>query len=279
MSDVPAWVWEQEKAEREAVRRRLEGGREGLPVSSAHDATPKAEVIAPLAAMRGDFERRMGSLVCRGEVDRVPYCFGVDRRSCPERDAADCPRRIVEFEARRTASQGAPVGLAEIYEGFGIPAGIAKTLTGVDHPFEIRRAVQKAESWWNTKPRPRVLVLHGGSQIGKSVGAAALVATWSGRFVHVPTGFRNRVRDSAYQQALLYPALLVFDDLGGESLDGLDEVKGRFDGVFCARVDAGLFTVITTNSASEIRSRYGARVAERINKHGLVEVIGKEEQP
>ena len=271
MSD-DSWIWEEDERERAEVRRRLAGDLTPIERANREAASePLANVLAPLLSIAEKIRLRMAPTVCEGLLAQVERCSERDRWRCPERESPQCPRAIRAYQQSIERSRGKAVTQIELFEGMGIPPAIARALAeDVLEPNDARSVVAE---WWKTEPRPRVLVLNGESQIGKTYAAAELCATWSGRFIHVPTVFVSKMGDKAYRDSLLGITLVVFDDLGLEKLDGFDDFKSCFDAVFCARVDAGMFTVIVTNCGSELRARYGDRVAERIKKHGWAKNI------
>lgn len=271
MSD-DSWIYEQDERERAEIRRRLAGNLTPSERANREAAgEPLANILAPLIGIAEKIRLRMVSTVCEGLLAQVERCSERDRWRCPERESPQCPRAIRAYQQSIARSRGAPLSTAAVYEGMGIPSAIARALAeDVLEPNDARSVVAE---WWAASPRPRVLVLNGESQIGKTYAAAELCATWSGQFIHVPTTFVGKMAKREYRDSLLGITLVVFDDLGLEKLDGFDDFKACFDAVFCARVDAGMFTIIVTNCGSELRERYGDRVAERIKKHGWAKNI------
>jgi hypothetical protein len=268
------WVFEEDERQRAIIRNRMALGRAGYLPEGSDRTESLASILEPLERVRRDFEMRMTNTVCHGAIVTIGNCFAADEKACSQRESSDCPKRIVEYDERLRRAAASGRGLADTYEHYGIPRAIAKLIA--DGGIEDRPARAHVDAWWQAKPRRRALVLGGASQIGKTIAACDLAARFSGRVVNVPTEFATHLRDDSYQQALQLPALLVLDDLGAESLDGFDLLKSRIDGVFCSRVDAGMYTVITTNAPGMIRERYGDRVAERLNLHGLIIELGNE---
>lgn len=272
MSDREDWIWQEDERERAEIRRRL-AGEAVSPIRAASDAMhaePPAVAIGEIKALAEKARLKMASTVCEGFSENLSLCHEWTEAACPEREAPGCPRRIAAYKRSMARNRGEALSPVELYVRSGIPRGIAETLAdGV----EDRPAMQEATAWWNTKPRPRVLVLSGANQIGKSVAAASLCSDWHGMFCYVPEWREVRLWDDAYARSLLTPGLLVLDDLGAENEK--PEFSTRLAGVFCARVDGGTFTVITTNSPDGIRKRYGDRVAERIRTHGRARSVAR----
>jgi hypothetical protein len=255
---------------RDGVRRRLAGDLTPEEKAGREYSCPEpvSTIIAPLRELVAKISERMAKTVCHGYRDEVGKCFSLTERDCPERESPSCPKRIIDFEIRLEKLKGTakPMEL-DVYQGAGIPEAIAKLIVAKE--VNETESVKVVDAWWADLKRPRVLVLIGYSQIGKTVAAANLAARWQGKFVHVPTVFCNRLRDVEYQRSLLAPGLVVFDDLGLERM--FPEFSACFDAAFCSRVDGGVFTIVTTNaSAEDLKSRYEERITERIKNHGLV---------
>jgi hypothetical protein len=264
-SEFWAKVAEEETARvRDEVKQVLEG-KVPQPVSSALD-------VRAIERIRDRAIAKMAETACKGDRLNLDVCTRAVERECPKREYNSCPRRVVALEEQLARLQPAALTPPELLKGMGVPFKIACLVVG--SAFEHRPVVAEVERWW--RGPKQVLVLLGGNQIGKSTAAAALVWRLSGRFA-TTREITARRRDLLWMDALRRPQLLVIDDLGFEPLDERDEALAAVAGLISDAVDDGKRLILTANlAASEIRPRYGDRVAERIKKNGHVPELGED---
>jgi hypothetical protein len=247
---------------REEIKRLVSDSKARTAPSPPLDLS---HVIAGVAAA-------MAETACQGSRDNLNACTWAIESSCPKREFNSCPRRILAYEAAIEKSKKGDRSPYEILTWSGVPAPIARQL--VAERYDESEAVEKARAWWQSDPRPRALWLAGNPGSGKTFAASWLVWRFGGRFVHVSAFEKNR-KDGEWLEGMRMPAVVVIDDLGAERLDGFDETLSAIQRVICQRVDAGVFTVCTSNmGGGGIRGRYGDRVADRIKGQGWVRELG-----
>lgn len=132
---------------------------------------------------------------------------------------------------------------------------------------------------WLASDRPRpILILVGGTGTGKTVAALNALSIIRGQFVDAPLlGRRCDPWRSELEQGIQFldlerTPLIVLDDLGTERADDdrFVEAFGRLVNLRQGTKDGrALRTLITSNlPPTEIRRRYGDRVADRLNEIG-----------
>lgn len=126
----------------------------------------------------------------------------------------------------------------------------------------------------------QVLILSGGTGLGKTLAALYGLAWHAARYPHLPFGehvhahdFAQRIRPRSRQEEAnalnIRAPFAVLDDFGQEELttrflESADLFFNRRQGV---TLDVPVITVITTNKQpSEIVERYGARVQSRFSR-------------
>lgn len=143
---------------------------------------------------------------------------------------------------------------------------------------EKTQAIEHVDRWLASKLR--YLVLSGGVGVGKTV-AAAYAATFNrGAVVPAPhlaqrlDPWKHEVDRGVVRLSLRVP-LLVIDDLGTEAADNARFAQAFTDAID-ARQDHGR-TLITTNlTGAQFKSRYDARIVDRIRHQGrFVELKGE----
>ena len=138
-------------------------------------------------------------------------------------------------------------------------------------------------------PTARMLVLSGAKGCGKTSAAAWVIAQdcpdsqrsislhdRAPRFIDVSKLGRVSRYDEAAMSPLETCSMLAIDDLGMEYTDAKGSFLATLDGLINARYSDQLRTVISTNlTASDFKSRYGERIADRIRESGtFVECSG-----
>lgn len=142
----------------------------------------------------------------------------------------------------------------------------AALLRGAAEPTPAMRAVEE----WLSSPRWPALVLVGGVGTGKTVAGISALFRVPGDLVHARELARRHDpwgedRQGGVRPLDLRHRLLVLDDLGTERLEDPRFIPALED-LVDARQGGGLRTLITTNlRKEELRSRYGHRVADRLN--------------
>lgn len=137
-----------------------------------------------------------------------------------------------------------------------------------------------------------ILVLAGGVGAGKTVAAVAWLARWvmdagnwqqgdacqllgRGLFLTAPALQRGPRFDAKWLGHIERASRLVIDDLGAEYADERGSFVSLLDELINDRYARRRPTLITTNcDASVFKSRYGARIADRIRERGRFESVG-----
>lgn len=126
------------------------------------------------------------------------------------------------------------------------------------------------------EPERPMIILSGSIGSGKTVAATwAIAQRHGGFFVHAPDLHRVTSptwteRENGARTVNIGSSMIVLDDLGTES----DPREARWADAFLTFVDArcgGQKTIITTNlPATELLSRYGDRVADRLQAYASI---------
>ena len=120
-----------------------------------------------------------------------------------------------------------------------------------------------------------IWVLAGGVGCGKTTAVHTWLLPKTGRIEPQTVAFVSShefARTSRYEgkiERLTEPDRLAIDDLGVEYLDSKGSALVDYDELLDTRVRTGRGTLLTTNLSPEaFRSRYGARIVDRVREHG-----------
>lgn len=275
-NDPANWEAEWLELEREKMHERWE---ERVVLRSAKkQPVPlfEPDAVQRLQQFTARLLESFAKTACGGLRENILACTAEVQASCHERDAGACPKNAMAYE-RKMAALCKPnsMSLSRSLSSIGVPHLIADKLES--EKFDRTEAIKAVEDWFAQKPRKHLLVLRGGTGVGKSFGAAYLLGRHTGgRFV-TATEIVNRKNEDGFIHSLRIPTILVVDDLGAEAQDGFGSSAGTLSQVICERCDTGTMLVITTNlRPAEIGARYGERVFDRLRGFGKTVGLGGE---
>lgn len=246
-----------------AHRTRLVAEAERAQASKLQLET--SDLLARWAKMGAAMIQAFALAPCQGDVAlALERCTAMDADRCALHDRPACPRNILAWQQQRDRDAGrARADMA------GLPA---LALDAIQKGLRDTLALRTAREWLSGEGL--ILVLSGGPGVGKTCAAAWALWKKPGIFVKAPRLVdRSAERDSLVAQARAVP-LLVVDDLGTEYLDPKGWAAGELEGVLVDRFDQKRRTLITCNlSPEDMATRYGARVADRIQGGGRFNLI------
>lgn len=188
-----------------------------------------------------------------------------------KREAEEARQRLLrETTPKRLLALGAPPRAVELWDsGKGTPTNASKALDAM---------ASKGLTF---------ALLTGDTGVGKTCAAVAMMAyrllddvrmDVPVLFVRATEGARMGLYDDGDRKLarqMREAGLLVVDDLGAEFVSDGSIWRTILDEVIDYRYGERLDTVLTTNlTADAFKSRYGARIADRIRHAGIVESCG-----
>ncbi len=219
--------------------------------------------------------KAMESMPCKGSrVNIEETCPDLIEASCKKREFSSCPRRIMAMEKSRVASEKrGDRSERRMLSDMGIPGLIVDHLVARDYVMD-NEAMVDGLAWWESRPRPLLLVMFGLPDSGKSFVAGYLVARYAGRMVHVNSLVEKAKKQPGYLEPLRTVKLLAIDDLGKERMDGFDDAKSLICDLICQRTDDGLYTILPLNMHPEVfAERYEDHVFGRVQGFGKIRAV------
>jgi len=222
-----------------------------------------------LRALAEKIVAKFQAVPCRGEIAKVAECTSEYEQSCELREDHGCAKNLVRWDESRRQEV---LSVRERLNRLGVPRPLAEQLG--DRNYRPSEALDSAIDWFQSKPRPSLLLLMGGTGIGKTFAAGHLLTLIpNGQMIHAFEFYQQRRSEESFL-ALQSASFLVLDDLGCEPPDGFEEWRRTVATLLGQRLDMRMESCITTNlSAKEFRDRYGDRLADRIRAYGKVALL------
>ena len=227
------------------------------------DAVELGDVVQRWVAKVEEYQSRWPQYACSGKPEGIRMCERVHRyMQCDRAKDADCPRVVMQVDAKREAKRAAETRQGHLDSG--LPLRCLKLIEAGLRDTTARAAV----SAWDRDQRC-FLVLAGAKGSGKTVAACEAIYAAYGRFAPVADLVRAGQYNTEALDELASAGLLVLDDLGTEYVDAKGFFLASLDWLVNARYSNEKATIITTNlPAKAFAERYGERVADRLREAG-----------
>jgi DNA replication protein DnaC len=238
---------------------------------------PGADVLTLIAEYAAREIESWRSYACQGSRDTIGACSDEYERQCDRAASGCCPKRSVLADGWTRCQRAIAAGFDEnaLYEWSGFDVyGRIRSDAKTPHYADAFKAL--VEAFANGR---YLVVLSGETGTGKTM-ASSLLAIWKGARMVTAQRIIETNRFSGELDAIGAVPALVVDDLGTEYMDQKGEAEARWDGLFnrryrMARMSKSPFVVTCNLTAKDFKSRYGARVADRIVEVGkFIEVGG-----
>lgn len=239
---------------------------------------PGADVLTLIAEYAAREIEAWRSYACQGSRDVIGRCSDENERQCDRVASGCCPKRAVLAEGWERSRRAIAAGFDEnaLYEwsGFDVYGRVRPDAKPPLYADALKSLVEEFAAG------RYIIVLSGETGTGKTM-ASALLALWKGARMVTAQRVIELNRFNGELDALGSVPALAVDDLGTEYMDQKGEAEARWDGLFnrryrMARMNRAPFVVTCNLTPKDFKSRYGARVADRIVEVGkFIEVGGK----
>lgn len=232
---------------------------------------PGADVLSLIAEYASREIEAWRSYACQGSRESIGLCSDQNERLCDRAKPGACPKRAVLSEGWARCQRAIDAGFDEnaIFEWSGFDPLTRRLRPDALAPSCVDAFKSLAAAFAEGR---HIVILSGETGTGKTMASSMVSVLKGARMVTARQVIEMNRFNGDFDALCEVPALVV-DDLGTEYIDAKGEAESRWDGLFNRRYRMARMnrapTVVTCNmKAPDFKTRYGARVADRIVEVG-----------